>query len=335
MYLYDMECGLGRVLLGIAGGTLVPLSFGTDWDTIIWSLARPIQPCRSPCEVTAHDLCSSNWRPLFSISRNLSFLLTIITPSATVFQSKESTLQRNRSPPNSKMSRWHRPDCPAPAIVPAADGTPSCRACARTPDLDALIRQQAHASPFPAPPADQPRGQMNLWWPRSVPYVDVTAGGLDKDPSQQGSAPPPPEHPPPLPSQSTPAESTTTPAKNEQRSPIYPRPLAQGEFRLACLTPPTPVTSDADSASESDAASNPVHLTLETYPLTNCPAYETVSYCWAGEDADSMRRWPVYVGPWWDVMLHTRNCWELLRFVRPARGFRLMWVDAVCIDQSW
>jgi hypothetical protein len=41
------------------------------------------------------------------------------------------------------------------------------------------------------------------------------------------------------------------------------------------------------------------------------------------------------MGPYWDVTMQTENCWEMLRFVRPHnRGFRLVWVDAICINQS-
>ncbi|KAK4234976.1 hypothetical protein C8A03DRAFT_37191 [Achaetomium macrosporum] len=172
------------------------------------------------------------------------------------------------------MSRWHKPDCAAPNIVVQPQGIPTCLACGSTPDLDEIIRQQAQESPFPAPPPDEPRGQMHFRWPAPEP---------------------------------------------EQPFPIYPRKLLSNEFRLACLR------------STADPNSSPIHLTLEAYPLSNCPPYETVSYCWVGEDGDSRRRCPVYVGPYWDVMLHTKNCWELLRFLRPERGLRLVWVDAVVV----
>jgi hypothetical protein len=213
------------------------------------------------------------------------------------------------------MSRWHKPDCTAPDIVVAnPPGPPSCKTCGSTPNLDEIIRQQAHESPFPAPPPDEPRGQMNLWWPRSVPYLNTPSKLL----------PTPDEHPDSVSSSlsNTPTPEIPVPAK---QSPIYSARLKTGEIRLACF--------QASSSSPSPDA--PVHLTLETYPLSNCPPYETVSYCWAGEDGDDKRLRPVYVGPYWDVMLHTRNCWELLRFVRPGRGVRLVWVDAVCIDQGW
>jgi hypothetical protein len=33
-------------------------------------------------------------------------------------------------------------------------------------------------------------------------------------------------------------------------------------------------------------------------------------------------------------MLQTRNCFAMLRWLRPPRGIRLLWIDAVCINQS-
>ncbi|KAK4033346.1 heterokaryon incompatibility protein-domain-containing protein [Parachaetomium inaequale] len=218
------------------------------------------------------------------------------------------------------MTRWHKPDCTAPDIVVAnPPGPPSCKTCGSTPNLDEIIHQQAHESPFPAPPPDEPQGQMNLWWPRSVPYLN-THNPLP-GPTQPDSASSPSNAPP----HPTPEIPVHVPSRQHEtgRSPIYPTRLKTGEIRLACFQAPPSSSPD-----------DPVHLTLETYPLSNCPPYETVSYCWAGEDGDDRRCCPVYVGPYWDVILHTRNCWKLLRFVRPARGVRLVWVDAVCIDQG-
>ena len=68
--------------------------------------------------------------------------------------------------------------------------------------------------------------------------------------------------------------------------------------------------------------------------MEDCPEYETVSYTWAGEDGDGSLCKPVYIGPFYDILLQTKNCWEMLRFMRPWRGTRMVWVDAICINQS-
>jgi hypothetical protein len=116
------------------------------------------------------------------------------------------------------------------------------------------------------------------------------------------------------------ANTRETTSASEVVSPIYGDTLKSNEFRLACLT----AVDDKD---------HPVHLTLEIYTHDNRPEYETVSYQWGGEDGDYSLRHPVFIGPYWDVLLQTKNCWSMLRFARPWRGVRMLWVDAVCISQ--
>jgi len=48
---------------------------------------------------------------------------------------------------------------------------------------------------------------------------------------------------------------------------------------------------------------------------------------------DLTRCKPIFVGPHWDVLFQTKNCEAMLRYVRPERGLRLIWVDAICINQ--
>lgn len=166
-------------------------------------------------------------------------------------------------------------------------------------------------SPITAPPADEPSGRMKLWWPPSVPYAEfdgATAGDVPESDTAVSST----------------AESSSSGLENPNSggsSNIYAFELDQGSFRLACLTASTNYE-------------DPVHVDLETYALDNCPEYEAVSYTWGGEEGDSTNSRPVYVGPYWDVLMQTRNCWEMLRFLRPRRGIRLVWTDAVCINQQ-
>lgn len=101
---------------------------------------------------------------------------------------------------------------------------------------------------------------------------------------------------------------------------IYPDSLDDRQIRLACLTP---LVGD----------DQPIHITLEVYDQDDRPEYESVSYMWGGEDGDSTPCQPVYIGPYWDVLLQTKNCHAMLRFVCPWRGIRILWIDAVCINQ--
>jgi hypothetical protein len=104
------------------------------------------------------------------------------------------------------------------------------------------------------------------------------------------------------------------------RSSIYERRLTQDEIRLICI----PATTKEEA---------PIHLEVEIHRHDRCPEYEALSYTWGGEDNDSSRRHPIYVGPYWDVLLQTKNCSDMIRFLRPSRGVRLVWIDAICINQ--
>ncbi|CAM1511838.1 Fc.00g093510.m01.CDS01 [Cosmosporella sp. VM-42] len=201
------------------------------------------------------------------------------------------------------MHCWHEESCSQPNIEVLPDGTPHCRSCDRAPDIAELVAKRATASSVPLVPSDKPRGQMNLWWPRSVPYMH-SASTRSSDVDKLGNK----------------SKASKQLAAVAETSP-YSSTLQPRQFRLICL----PAVADQDC---------PLHLTLEVYDLEDCPEYETASYTWAGEDGDAALCRPIYVGDFWDVLLQTRNCWEMLRFVRPWRGTRMLWVDAVCINQS-
>ncbi|RMJ17689.1 hypothetical protein CDV36_002708 [Fusarium kuroshium] len=104
-------------------------------------------------------------------------------------------------------------------------------------------------------------------------------------------------------------------------SPIYSRRLKDDEFRLLCLW-----------AANDDT--QPIHASLEAYRTDDCPEYEAVSYCWGGENGDATLCKPVFLGDYWDVLLQTSNCWSMLRYLRPRVGGRVIWVDAICIQQK-
>jgi len=45
--------------------------------------------------------------------------------------------------------------------------------------------------------------------------------------------------------------------------------------------------------------------------------------------------YPVYIGDYWATLLQTKNCWNMLNFLRPrARTDRNLRVDTVYIDQA-
>ncbi|KAK0641411.1 heterokaryon incompatibility protein-domain-containing protein, partial [Cercophora newfieldiana] len=200
------------------------------------------------------------------------------------------------------MSRWHESSCINPDVVwDSSAEAPRCRVCNARCAINELRFDQPKSPNLVLPP-NEPHGQLNLRWPSSVfpspPAVSPSASRPDPPTREKtgGTAPP---------------------------SVVYGQQLKPGEFRLASL-----------SAVEGGQVDQPVHLALETYQRDNCPEYETVSYTWGGENGDYTLSHPIFIGPHWDVLFQSRNCWEMMRFIRPRRGVRLVWVDAVCINQS-
>src|SRR6202012_2331528 len=104
-------------------------------------------------------------------------------------------------------------------------------------------------------------------------------------------------------------EISTPERKGSTYPSVYERRLREDEFRIICLSP----------ASGQDREL-PIH-------------YEATSYMWAGEDGDKEMCRLVYIGRYWDILLQIKNCWNMLQYLRPWRGERLIWVDAICISQ--
>jgi len=205
------------------------------------------------------------------------------------------------------MSRWHKPVCKNPSVL-LDELSPYCGTCNNHCSLEELRAARRSTNAFGTVPPNEPPGQLDLWWPPAVPYINSKKKNL----STSADTTPPDLH----------AKSNSP--LNTHSSPIYEKTLTQDEFRLACL-----------SAPEHD--DYPVHLTLETYKHNDSPDYpdyETVSYTWGGEDNDNTPSRPVFVGPYWDVLFQTKNCWDMLRSIRPWRGVRMVWIDALCINQD-
>ncbi|RMJ02370.1 hypothetical protein CDV36_015363 [Fusarium kuroshium] len=200
------------------------------------------------------------------------------------------------------MNRWHEVSCLEPDVEVLPDKTIRCRSCHQTPHTISLLTRRDTASSVPLIPPDKPLGELKLWWPRSVPYSVSTVPASDHATSQDEM-------------------DVDQTAETTVASGPYPTTLGSNEVRLICIE-------------AADSPDYPIHLSLEVYDLDNCPEYEAVSYTWAGEDGDCFLSKPIYVGPFWDCLIQTNNCWEMLRFVRPWRGIRMLWVDAICINQN-
>ncbi|KAK4224188.1 hypothetical protein QBC38DRAFT_511915 [Podospora fimiseda] len=196
-------------------------------------------------------------------------------------------------------NRWHLESCQTPDVNMVVGASPDtatifCRACMRAPNIPELIARhnQSKNSHLIVPP-DEPYGEYNLWWPRSVPYTKAP-----ENPSCQDLH-----------------SDQLVQQENEEpvvafSSPYHTR-LKPYEFRL--ISPP---------AVSQDTPNRPIHIKLETHLDERHPEYETVSYTWGGEDNDASLCRPIYVGPYWDVLLQTKNCWDMPQYLQPLRGHR-------------
>lgn len=224
------------------------------------------------------------------------------------------------------MSRWHCNDCPGPDINVPEDGIPVCRACEASPNLEEIVQKAQDSSVLRIKvPEDRPVGSMNLSWPASVPWTrngvsllhsthtdarvdEHGAAAINLSPVTQRIAP-----------------DYHAPEAQGRTSAVYTDRLSTTQLRLLRLDPVATQNRDM-----------PLHVTLETYELDDCPEYEAISYTWAGEDGDPTPRNPIYVGPYWDVLIQTENCSSMLRNLRPRwnHAFRRLWVDSICINQN-
>ncbi|KAI1078672.1 hypothetical protein F5B20DRAFT_591239 [Whalleya microplaca] len=212
------------------------------------------------------------------------------------------------------MSRWHASSCTTPDISIVDGRKVSCHSCATScPPVEVLVARSSTAQL--SIPADQLLGHLNLKWPPSVPYA-YRQGSRENDthelcPRTRDEAK----------SRDTgEASFDLTDPSGHPDSHVYHK-LGTREFRLICL----PAAEDRDSL---------IQLKLETFSFDDCPEYEPTSYAWAGEDGDSNPCCPIYVGEYYDVLLQTKNCHSMLQYLRPHRGDRMVWVDAICINQQ-
>lgn len=197
--------------------------------------------------------------------------------------------------------RWHESECNTPSVF-VDGGVPRCRSCnATSADLVAqLVVQNRALGGAIRLPVEAPLGHADLWWPPSVPFRRPCVDRLDPG---------------------TDSEFCSDDTHPSAVSLVYQASLDASHFRLLYLT-------------GAEAILSPIHIQLQEYAFEDRPEYETVSYAWGGEDGDSTLCRPVYVGAFWDVILVTDNCSALLHYLRPRKGCRVVWLDAICINQA-
>jgi hypothetical protein len=79
----------------------------------------------------------------------------------------------------------------------------------------------------------------------------------------------------------------------------------------------------------SKALQSPLECRLLAVPLSSCPAYEALSYCWGSSDPADQTE--CESGAFISV---TESCASALYQLRDVQASRLLWIDAVSINQS-
>ena len=92
-------------------------------------------------------------------------------------------------------------------------------------------------------------------------------------------------------------------------------PLGESGIRLITLKPSEEFTSD-------------LHCDISNWNLSSNPQYEAVSYTWGA----SMGGLPIYLDR--KKFYITRNLESALRHLRQSDRPRVLWVDAICINQK-
>ena len=74
--------------------------------------------------------------------------------------------------------------------------------------------------------------------------------------------------------------------------------------------------------------SEDIHCSMKAYPLSDCPDFEALSYCWG----DAAIRTPIICNG--RQLLVTLNLESALYYLRLHTEPRTLWVDAICINQG-
>ncbi|KAH8679645.1 heterokaryon incompatibility protein-domain-containing protein [Tricladium varicosporioides] len=78
--------------------------------------------------------------------------------------------------------------------------------------------------------------------------------------------------------------------------------------------------------------SSPLRVNLREIRLQDKGFYEALSYSWATEDGDDSRSIPLDCGGFYIYI--TKNCEAAIRRFRHVHAIRVMWIDAICINQA-
>lgn len=267
------------------------------------------------------------------------------------------------------MASWHESGCRRPDVV-LMDSTPTCLSCGSLylqcddEDQEQLSKQTAVV--------DKSNSILNLDWPSSITFSspdDVTDPGLKRilleldryaEVGDLDTA-----------SEITPSEYETFMEEHSATEPENEHRAASGDSKSGAepLTGDAPgehyriQTSSSGAASIKiepgpisqhdiyhslvgtdeirllhldpyDTTSQPLHGTLKPTRLSQRPDYVALSYTWADQNGDRTLCDKIFLGNGWTPFSITSNCAAALRRLRSRGGTRVVWIDAICIDQT-
>ncbi|RYC65579.1 hypothetical protein CHU98_g634 [Xylaria longipes] len=206
------------------------------------------------------------------------------------------------------MLRWHDEGCRKPQLKLRKESI-DCLACRTRYLHQADDPGSYHVAPITT---IKRRSCLNLTWPRSVEYSKTCIaepGGKDLSCALitfLGAAP---------------HNKKTDVQQDEKLNHGFLSLPSNHHIRVLHLSP-------------ARQPSTPLHGHLDIQDLNERPYYEALSYTWKDETGDASVSRRLYVGANWDILPITKSCSRALRRLRFKHAWRVLWVDAICINQQ-
>ncbi|KAI1880775.1 hypothetical protein JX265_001015 [Neoarthrinium moseri] len=215
------------------------------------------------------------------------------------------------------MLRWHRADCRRPDIS-IAGGIVYCGQCEQ--DSSRCLWDEAALSNLEGTSHQSPNTPLS--WPSSVHYTSTAADENEDKQSEEENL-----------EQQCSIETTASAGAEILSKRGYMPVVGAGQIRLLHLD-------------QRCRGGGVLHGWLRDAHVGDAD-YEALSYTWASENGDDRRCSQLFLGEWWDLLMITKNCDDALRTIRhdherlhrfdedrSTETVNLIWVDAVCINQS-
>ena len=200
------------------------------------------------------------------------------------------------------MSHWHESSCRHPDVE-LLDGLPCCRYCFAI--ASGSFTETAALPELRAALKLVKSNEHRLSWPAAVKYT--------QDEARQN---------PSLKRKHASSEDLQPEDEMLEKATVFPKLTSSNEFRLLKL--------------KAGRLQDPLHVHMEVVSRGSpCPSYKILSYsrveCAAFQTG---KRSPIFLGPYWDILVVPTFAEEALRDIRFESTDLLIWIDIICINQS-